>query len=195
MILQNAQGCQRTLLLEESDAKVILLCNEGEILDENKDIFFKFREKVVGVTLSVVPDIDSVFTNAMEVVKDNELKTFISNKKKQIIDVLDLSKTSNLRHIRRIIYEFIRIYQNISDAAKKNDSYLEELLKYICIFSIEINNNELALDRFNPVANGSWVSFNTHENSALNTISEKYIFSLSNIIITPEFIKNFFMKE
>ena len=179
-------------LLEEADAKVILLCNEAEMLEQNKEGFFKFREKVVGITLSVVPDIDSVFCASIECVEDKDFKYFFDSKKEQIIRIFNISETQNLRHIRRIAWEFSRIFHILPDVAKKNELYLEELLKYICVFSIEINSRNLELSEFDILQDDSWTIYKKLKNSVLCDTIKKYNLKLWDIPISPLVIKKFF---
>lgn len=179
-------------LLEEADAKIILLCNEEEILDENKEIFLKFREKVVGLTLSVVPDIDSVFSEFIDGVDNSEFVTFFNAHQQEIINIFDLSRTQNLRHIRRIGHEFLRIFQSLQNEMKGNKDYVSSLLMCICIFSIEINSRKLNFSDFDVVETDTWIIHNGFKDSILHAIMKKYSFSLWKNPVSPKFIKTFF---
>lgn len=181
-------------LLEEADAKVILLCNGEEILPKNKNTFLKFREKVVGITLSVVPDIDSVFDNSLSGIKDTEFTDFFSAQKQTVCHILNISQTYNLRHLRRIAHEFLRIFQKLPNEIKENKDYLVYLLTYICIFSIEINGAKLKKSDFDVVYEEMWMAHKNFKDSVLLEILKKYSFNLSSIPLTPYFIKKFFFE-
>lgn len=179
-------------LLEEADAKVILLCNEAELLEKNKEVFFKFREKVVGITLSVVPDIDSVFREFIDGVQDSEFKKFFIKQQQKIINIFNISGTQNLRHIRRIGHEFLRIFQSLQSGIKKNEEYLSNLLMYLSIFSIEINSRKLKFNDFEVFIKNMWIFYKNSKESIFQTLLEKYHFSLWNNPVSPNFIKTFF---
>lgn len=186
-------------LLKEADAKVILICSENNLSEQHNKIFLNFREKVVGMTLSIEPDIESVFNSSLKIIKNtnsnDNLKKFIINQKQNIIDIFNLSQDQNLRHIKRIITEFSRVFHSLSDAAQKNSEYLTNLLKYICIFSIGINSRKLILDEsgFIEYTNANKDKIK-NKMSSLDEYLQRYTVSSRDISLSLDFVKEFFYK-
>lgn len=126
-------------MLNEVGIKVIILCDQEQISDENKKIFLRFKEKVIGNTITVIPDVVTVFDTQIESISNPKIKKIFQDNKERILNDFNTSKSNNLRNIKRIIYEFSICYTQMMTEMQNNDSYLNEFLHILFIFSIEIN--------------------------------------------------------
>lgn len=124
-------------MLEDMGIKVILLC-DTEQFSENKKTFLRFREKVVGNSIAIEPDIETVFDSQVALQPEEIRKIFEANRS-TIIEDFNISKTNNLRHIKRIIYQFLMCFEQMSPEMQKNEAFLDEFLHVLFMFSMEIN--------------------------------------------------------
>ncbi|MFM6401710.1 P-loop NTPase fold protein [Planktothrix sp.] len=132
------------LFVNSEEFKVVIIGNEEEVIKkENK--YQRFKEKLIGQTLEVSPDLHAV------------LKTFIKNKNvktpkvKQIFDdnielikkLYEQSKCKNLRTLNKIILDFQRIFDNLPNKAKDHPDIIKDIIEMLTIFSIEIYQGNL----------------------------------------------------
>lgn len=135
-------------LLEDADAKVIILSNTKEIIHD-KDIFCKFKEKVIGLNISLYDDFESVFKNVMGLANSGDVKEILEKYKEIIFHVYNVSLTRNLRHIRRFIFEFSSLYKEIPDKIQEDEKFIADVIKYLFSISIELHSNKDVKSFFN----------------------------------------------
>ncbi len=177
-------------LLEEADAKVILLCNSNEMEKGKKHYFDMFREKVIGISLSIYDDKESIFNEAIDTACD-DIKHIINENKNIILNIYDISNTKNLRHIRRIVFEFSILYKNISDNLKKDKIFISDILKYLFVLSIEKHSNPNSFDeKFNWDSKQWFGSLSLNNIKAERTLS-KYSIDTFCGLFCPKFWKDF----
>lgn len=136
-----------SLLLEEADAKVIILSNTKEI-NHDKDIFYTFKEKIIGLNICLYDDFESVFKNVIGLA-NNDVKEVLEKNKEIIFHIYNVSLTKNLRHIRRIVFEFSNIYKNIPEKIRDDEIFINDIVKYLFSISIEIYSNKEIKKFFN----------------------------------------------
>lgn len=123
-------------MLDEVGIKVILLC-DPEQFSENKETFLRFKEKVVGNSIAIAPDIETVFDFQVAAQKGSIKRIFEANRTRLLKDFY-VSETNNLRHIKRIIYQFSMCYNQMPPEMQTNEAYLSEFLHILFIFSMQI---------------------------------------------------------
>lgn len=119
-------GCINNFV-EHGACHVIIIGDETNIAEENKDDFIKFKEKTIGREFEVLPDIEGAINSFI----DNDLaknewlikhKTFISDCFKQ-------TKYNNLRILRQCLYDFNILYRSIdSKLLEKGELFMMNLL-------------------------------------------------------------------
>lgn len=149
-------------MLDEVGIKVILLCDQKQISDENEK-FLRFKEKIVGSSIAVQPDAETVIDFQVESINNQKIKRILSDNKSSLLQDFNSSKTNNLRNIKRIIYEFSICYENMTSEMQKNKSYLADFLHTLFIFSIEINRG-LSIDEYHQKKTkiGTYYEFPQH---------------------------------
>ncbi|MBW4514061.1 MAG: KAP family NTPase [Timaviella obliquedivisa GSE-PSE-MK23-08B] len=122
--------------VEHQELKVILIANEDELF---KNINYQvIKEKLIGRTFGVSLDFEGALENFITRTNDSGVKTFLSDNTKLIKDLYDKAEYGNLRTLRQIILEFERIFKTLPDRAKRKIELLQDLLKLLIVFSIEI---------------------------------------------------------
>ncbi len=141
--------------IEKNNAKVILIYDEEKITknkefeEENKD-YFSVKEKTIGKTFEVQTNINQAFDNFIKDIGDNCQK--LLNKNRNIIlEIHNRSKYNNLRLLKQTIYDFDRLYLEMS-LIKEYEIFLTNFLIIFFIYSIEYkkgNFKEYFKEKFN----------------------------------------------
>lgn len=125
-------------MLDEVGIKVILLCDTEEISKEEKT-FCRFKEKIVGTTITVNPDVETVFDTQVQLIQNPKIKKTFQDNKARILHDFETSRLDNLRNIKKIIYEFSICYNQMTTDMQNNHLFLSEFLHILFILTIEIN--------------------------------------------------------
>ena len=107
------------------------------------------KEKLIGKTLEVSFDLHGVLDDFLEKRKDNnsELVQFFSDNTSLIEEIYQKADYKNLRTLKQIIFDFKRIFEHLPEKAKDKPKFLQEVLKVLIYFSINIRcANMLAKD-------------------------------------------------
>lgn len=133
-------------LVENVNAKVLLIANEDELRKEfkdNLDNYSMIREKVIGVSLQYSANVTQVFDEILKLKYKEGNKTyfdFLTSKGSEIIKRIEQNK-SNLRNLLFFLEHFKVIYTGVNSRLEK-DSYLDsvqdEIYNSILNFSLPL---------------------------------------------------------
>ncbi|PIJ48266.1 MULTISPECIES: P-loop NTPase fold protein [unclassified Erwinia] len=134
-------------LVEISKVKVILIANE-KILhekdksseDKNKDVYSKFKEKVIGKTFQIKHNIDNVLDSFLDESECEPLKRH----RDVIKNIYIRSDDTNLRKLKQSILDFGYIANYIDEEQLKNEEYSSLLIRVFFALSLEIKSGELS---------------------------------------------------
>ncbi|EBU5304398.1 hypothetical protein ITK37_002327 [Salmonella enterica] len=134
-------------LVEISKVKVILIANE-KILhekdksseDKTKNVYSKFKEKVIGKTFQIKHNIDNVLDSFLDESECEPLKRH----RDVIKNIYIRSDDTNLRKIKQSILDFGYIANYIDEEQLKNDEYSSLLIRVFFALSLEIKSGELS---------------------------------------------------
>ncbi|WP_204103325.1 MULTISPECIES: P-loop NTPase fold protein [Spirulina sp. CCY15215] len=131
--------------VEHQDFKVILVANEDELVkksDPLKNSYQIIKEKLIGKIFDISPDFSGALEEFIGELSDSDLKDFLKNTD-LIKDLYEQAKYNNLRTLKQIVLDFNRIFDVLPDKAKKKSDLLQELLKFVTFFSIEIRRGRI----------------------------------------------------
>lgn len=121
--------------VERHNFKVVLVCNSKEISKEQQDVFERFKEKVIGRSFLLTPDVDA----ALNVFLDEAPQDANTiNRRELIKEVFKAIGYKNLRVLRQAIrdYNNILLHLNVELPEEHREEGLSELLvRYIVILS------------------------------------------------------------
>ncbi|WP_196236376.1 P-loop NTPase fold protein [Escherichia coli] len=168
-------------LVEISKVKVILIANE-KILhekdksseDKTKDVYSKFKEKVIVKTFQIKHNIDNVLDSFLNESECEPLKRH----RDVIKNIYIRSDDTNLRKIKQSILDFGYIANYIDEEQLKNDEYSSLLIRVFFALSLEIKSGELSeseLRKNEPFKNGKTNS------DGSNNVFYKYDISYRNL--------------
>lgn len=128
-------------IVEHSDSKVILLCDEDKLTkvaeqEELKVGYKEFKEKLVGQTFSLDVDYAAVVGTFI----DAEKNPILSANRDLIIELFIASKFENLRLARHCLIDIVRFFNQLPDDVTKNQNYqlfVSNVVAYLTIVSLE----------------------------------------------------------
>lgn len=127
--------------VEHQELKVILVANEDELFT---NIHYQvIKEKLIGRTFGVSLDFEGALENFITGTDDLGARNFLSDNTILIKDLYDKAEYKNLRTLKQIILEFDRIFKILPDKAKHKIELLQDLLKLLIVFSIEIKRGTI----------------------------------------------------
>ncbi|WP_414625178.1 P-loop NTPase fold protein [Calothrix sp. CCY 0018] len=147
--------------VEHDDLKVIIIANEDELLkpdinnsggdnsgkDNSSTSYKVIKEKLIGKTFGVSLDFEGALESFIAIVDNSDVRQFLSDNIELIENLYKKAEFENLRCLRQIILDFDRIYKVLPEKATSKVEILQEILKVLMAFSIEIKRgNMLATD-------------------------------------------------
>ncbi|MFJ7172284.1 P-loop NTPase fold protein [Citrobacter freundii] len=137
-------------LVEISKVKVILIANE-KILhekdksseDKTKDVYSKFKEKVIGKTFQIKHNIDNVLDSFLD---ESECET-LKRHRDVIKNIYIRSDDTNLRKLKQSILDFGYIANYIDEEQLKNEEYSSLLIRVFFALSLEMKSGELSEEK------------------------------------------------
>ena len=122
--------------VEHQGLKVILVANEKKL--EKDSNYKEIKEKLIGKTFDIVRNLHGALESFIEEIDNSKVKSFLSNNIELIEEIYIKAKYENLRSLKQIILDFERIFHELPEKAKTKVELLQEILKTLIIFSIEI---------------------------------------------------------
>ncbi|MBW4540982.1 MAG: KAP family NTPase [Myxacorys chilensis ATA2-1-KO14] len=128
--------------VEHQDLKAILIANEDELAKKD-DRYKIIKEKLIGKTFGISLDFEGALENFITMVSGSDIKKFLSNNAELIQDLYAKAEYKNLRNLKQIVLDFERIFDALPEKAKNNLELLQDLLKLLMVFSIEIKRGNM----------------------------------------------------
>jgi hypothetical protein len=151
--------------IEHGGIKAILIANEHELLNsktENNVDYSKIKEKLIGRTFEVVPEVASALNAFANDLPDGKAKGVVSANLLLITQVYECSNYKNLRHVRHALWEFDRLTNTIDPTALNKALLLADLLALFLSYYIEVHSGNIKatevkqfLDEWTPALNPS----------------------------------------
>ena len=135
--------------VEHQGYKVIIVANEEEILahqeqrDDFKLAYRRIKEKLVGKTFEINPDLSGALVNFISEVKSSSAQELYNNNINLISEIYESSQYQNLRHLKQALWDFERFLLFVSPDASSKDGLLDHLLKIFLILSFEIKSGSI----------------------------------------------------
>lgn len=124
-------------ITDQSSLKVILIANEEELKEEEKNHFDKFKEKVINKTFTIKNDHNSYWLNFnkkyKDLIKNNEIV--------EIKDSFNQYGKNNFRMLNQIVDDYVDFKEKIKDEFLKNEDFSNLLIKYFFALSFTYKKN------------------------------------------------------
>ena len=131
--------------VEYQGLKAIILAHEDKLLknDGCNDSYKEIKEKLIGKTLLIVPDLDSAIDDFIGKVTDLAAKEFLTQNHLLIAETYNLTCFKNLRILKQSLWDFERIYKVLPEKATSIPELVKKILRLCLIFSLEVRIGQL----------------------------------------------------
>ncbi|MDM0048815.1 P-loop NTPase fold protein [Variovorax sp. J22R115] len=170
--------------VEHDQTRVVLLANEDEIIakerrsapaeSQTKDEiqYLRVREKLIGKTFEVHPDLPRALSKFLEEVSDGDAKKALERERSLVADLHACSGYRNLRHLRQAVLDFDRLVGEI-DATTRIEEMLRGILATFLVYTFEIRSGSLRADEIRTV--DSWLALMKEDSrDVARELSQKY---------------------
>lgn len=181
--------------VEHSNCKIILLSDEDKIIEKDKEqenilSYKSFREKIIGQTFEIEPDIDDAVDYFINSVK-SDVKKNLQENRNLIIEIFNASEKKNLRVLGRALHDFERLTNLLNPQLNaKMDEYnllVKSLLAYFLIFVLENNTGSTDIHNFQQffIIDETQNKFIHYEEAikSYNLVHSTKIFDANNLLL------------
>lgn len=133
-------------LVEHDGCKVIILANEEEITDREE--YERRKEKTVGQTFVVVPDVETAFTTFLLEIDNATLSEFLATNRDKIVQVFTDSGLGNLRLLKQFLWDFEHLYTILDDRYRQSEEAILRICNFLLASSLELRSRRIALQEF-----------------------------------------------
>ena len=125
--------------VEHQDFRVVLVCNEKEMPKQ----FKRVREKIIGRTISIEPQISAALEVFMSEQNDDSAAKFLCSHQELISHLFSQSNTSSLRVLRQVVQDLGRLRHTLNHTHVSNKVAMRELLGIFISMNIEVRTGQL----------------------------------------------------
>ncbi len=174
--------------VEHQGLKVILVANEDKISKNSN--YEEIKEKLIGKTFDVCLDLHGALKDFIKESNNSKIENFLSNNTKLIEELYRKAEYENLRTLKQIILDFERIFQKLPEKARNKSELLQDILKLLMAFSIEIKRGTLLPKNINKLQesqkNNSSIASSEDNTQELSSLTrDRYPAFLNLLIYTP----------
>jgi hypothetical protein len=130
--------------VEHEGRQVILIANEAELT--KAEDYRRWREKVVGRTITLKPETDSALNACLASLAAGEQQEFLTTHRELIITVFQISQTDNLRLLRQSVKEFAAFHGMLPEDIRNKTSGMKYLLGSFFALSIAYHAGQITKD-------------------------------------------------
>jgi hypothetical protein len=123
--------------VDSGEFKIIIVCNQSEIPNDQKNDFDKRREKVIGRMISLTADAEFVIKSFISEIKDDRARGIMETHFALMLSIFTESGTRNFRSLRVAISDYERIIASVDARLAKADNVARDLLAYVLAAGIE----------------------------------------------------------
>jgi hypothetical protein len=133
--------------VEKDGYKAILVGDEEKISSssgDDCDSYNLIKEKLIGKTLEVEPEISPVFDRfTSDLIENSNTKKEIIKRKPQMLEVFHRAGYKNLRSLRKCILDLSRIWSGFDSCVVEKDQLLDQFVTLFSVFSFEIYSGSI----------------------------------------------------
>jgi hypothetical protein len=172
-------------LVEHENLKVIIISDEDKILDykngdEGSDLtkYATIKEKVVGKTFEINPDVHSAVRTFISEIPDAKTKIQLTMSIDQIVKIYLISSLNNMRILRHALKDFGRLYLNLDKKIINKDGLMQDLIFGFLILSMCVKSGHVDKNNFYNFID--WMCGNLSSSQSIE-IFEKFSYEKASI--------------
>ena len=120
--------------VEELRLRVIIVANHNELTPE----FTKFKEKLIGHTIEVVPQVMGAIDQFIMEFPEPEMRCFLNAQRETLLRLFADSLCPSLRVLRHVVRDLIRLRNILAPEHFVNEDAVKELVGVFCARDFEI---------------------------------------------------------
>lgn len=132
--------------VEHEGRRVVLLANQAELRDKDVDAYEKTKEKIIGRTIAIGPDVFAAVDGFLASIEKDEKQRkaceFLTAEKSILSSVFETSLSPNLRLLRYAMLEFARVFDRIPEDLRANQDGMRYLLATFVALSISFHGGD-----------------------------------------------------
>jgi signal recognition particle receptor subunit beta len=132
--------------VEHEGLKVIILANEADIPADQRSVYDRQKEKLVGKTIQVQSNAEEVLEKLIERFKSKLVKETLEREKSALLNTFSASGKSNFRNLRAILAEYERLVEAIDSRLREAPEALKNLLLYMVATGNEFRSGLLTTE-------------------------------------------------
>lgn len=137
--------------VEHEEMKVIVLANEEDIPEDQKETYTKQKEKLIGKTIEVKSDPNEVLNKLISDIRNPASKDIVSRERDCLLETFLSSKNINYRNLRAVIFEFERVVNVGDERLQASDEALKQLLLYMIATGNEYRSGSLSTENLSAL--------------------------------------------
>lgn len=176
--------------VEQKGLKVILIANEKEIKEKDKEDYDKFKEKVIGKEFEINLNFEDVYKDFLNLIENEneDVKRILEKNIFEIKDIFIKLEIKNLRILRQSFIEFNLFLKNINDDFLKNEEFVNNLIHQFFAFVFYYKKTN-SLDEIKKLEN-----FLEDKEKNQSIFKRRLGFTLFSIFFGIKFWQNFLIK-
>jgi hypothetical protein len=124
--------------VEHEDCKVIILADENQIDDKEKQQYQRRKEKTIGRTFKFKPDVCNVYRAFLREVDDLSARRYLATAQTRISGIFADSKYENLRLLKQFMWDFERVWKTMTPKQRNCKVAVDELSELLCASALEL---------------------------------------------------------
>lgn len=130
--------------VEHEGLKVVILANEADIPADQRSVYDRQKEKLIGKTIKVQSNAEEVLEKLIQRVSSKPVKDTFERERSALLTTFSASGTTNFRSLRAVLAEYERLVVAIDNRLRKVPEALKNLLLYMVATGIEFRSGSLA---------------------------------------------------
>ncbi len=162
--------------IEIQNLKVILIANEEELDKRYGDDYKIVKEKFIGCSLELVPDIELNYKSFICSIQDEIVREILENNKNNLLDEIKKQKHFNMRTVQFIIDKYVNFYNIVIRDSEFNNviQVNEAIFKYLCFVAIRYKKGENLYNNWKNTEQG-YINLDTENNLSNYIYGFKFI--------------------
>lgn len=146
--------------VEHSGHRVVLIANESELLAGESDssqgvTYRRIKEKVVGKSFEVAPEVDGALMSFIEELPSARCRALLESNRDVILATYSDSGYGNLRLLRHALWEFERLSRGIASPFIDHDPLMADVLSEFLLYAIESYSGSVSSREFGKLQYGA----------------------------------------
>ena len=128
--------CNVLIIANEEEIRKKYLKENNESQSQDKCIYDRIKEKVIGKTLTLMPETEKALNFFLQNLSD--LSQSLLKWENLIMDLYKVSGINNLRILKQSIHDFERVYHILEEKHKINADFMRDVIRLFFALSFEI---------------------------------------------------------